>query len=137
MRRFGRELKKEINVVAPETLKILQHYRWPGNVRELQSVIKQSLLRGAGSVLIPDFLPDYMRNWQPTSSLAATTGEFDVNQWDDFISNRISENTENLYEESSGWTDRHVLMRVLRHTHGNQLHAARILGISRATLRSR
>jgi DNA-binding protein Fis len=78
-----------------------------------------------------------MHNWQPTSSMQPTTGKFDVNQWDDFISNRISENTENLYEESSGWTNRHLLMQVLRHTHGNQLHAARILGISRATLRSK
>jgi DNA-binding protein Fis len=78
-----------------------------------------------------------MRNWQPTSPMEATTGKFDVNQWDDFISNRLSEDTENLYEESSRWIDRHLLMRVLRHTKGNQLHAARILGISRATLRSK
>ena len=33
--------------------------------------------------------------------------------------------------------EKHLLTRVLRHTGGNQLQAARLLGISRATLRNK
>ena len=85
-------------------------------------------------MLIPEFLPDHIRNWQAVERL---DGQFDVSQWDAFISSRIANETENLYSESSALTDRHLLLRVLRHTGGNQLQAARILGISRATLRNK
>src|SRR5205807_5176457 len=57
LRRFSRELGKDVQGVSPEALAILQAYAWPGNVRELQSVLKQALLRAAGPVLVPDFLP--------------------------------------------------------------------------------
>ena len=57
LRRFNRELGKDVQGVAPETLELLRRYPWPGNVRELQSVLKQALLQAAGPVLVPDFLP--------------------------------------------------------------------------------
>src|SRR5206468_8837085 len=41
LRRFNRELGKEVQRVAEETLDILRRYAWPGNLRELQSVLKQ------------------------------------------------------------------------------------------------
>src|SRR6185436_8828920 len=45
LRRFGRELGKDVETVAPEAMDGLRQYPWPGNVRELQSVLKQALLR--------------------------------------------------------------------------------------------
>src|SRR5260221_1671595 len=44
-RRFSRELGREINEVAPESLDRLRGYHWPGNIRELQKVFKQDLLQ--------------------------------------------------------------------------------------------
>src|ERR1700758_824390 len=57
LRRFSRELGREVRQVAPEALERLCAYSWPGNIRELQSVLKQALLRANGSVLLPAFLP--------------------------------------------------------------------------------
>src|SRR5262249_959567 len=57
IRRFSRELGKDVQGVAPQTLDLLRQYSWPGNVRELQSVLKQALLQATGSILVPDFLP--------------------------------------------------------------------------------
>src|SRR6059058_6067600 len=45
LRRFNRELGREVREVTPEGLERLRGYRWPGNVRELQSVLKQALLK--------------------------------------------------------------------------------------------
>src|SRR5262249_28272130 len=59
VRRFGRELGREVSEVSPEALERLRGYSWPGNVRELQSVLKQALLRASGTVLLPTFLPDF------------------------------------------------------------------------------
>ena len=136
VKRFAQELAKDVNAVPAETLELLSAYSWPGNVRELQSVLKQSLLRAAGSVLIPDFLPDYIRT-SPSSSVERTDGSFNLAKWDDFIASRLQEDSENLYEEATLMTDHHLLMFVLRHTQGNQLQAAKALGISRATLRNK
>src|SRR5713226_3911385 len=58
LRRFSRDLGREVREVAPEALERLRGYSWPGNVRELQSVLKQALLRAHGPVLLPDFLPE-------------------------------------------------------------------------------
>src|SRR4051795_5958739 len=58
LRRFSRELGREVSEIAPEALERLRSSSWPGNVRELQSVLKQALLQASGSVLLPAFLPD-------------------------------------------------------------------------------
>ena len=57
VRRFSRELGKDVAQVTPEVLETLCRYPWPGNLRELQSVLKQAILRTTGPVLLPDFLP--------------------------------------------------------------------------------
>src|SRR5687767_3165746 len=48
VKRFGGEMKKDANGIAPDALDLLRSYPWPGNVRELQSAIKQSLLQATG-----------------------------------------------------------------------------------------
>ena len=57
LRRFSRELGREVHEVAPEALERLRRYPWPGNIRELQSVLKQALLQARGTTLLPAFLP--------------------------------------------------------------------------------
>jgi two-component system nitrogen regulation response regulator GlnG len=58
LRRCSKELGREVREIAPEAMEVLRSYRWPGNVRELQSVLKQSLLRSSGNVLMPAALPE-------------------------------------------------------------------------------
>jgi two-component system nitrogen regulation response regulator GlnG len=133
VKRFGRELGKPEVEVSPEAAAALRAHLWPGNVRELQSALKQSLLQMSGSVLLPDFLPLQVR--KPASAQATDTNN--AFNWDDFVAGRIAANTENLYAESLERMEREVLIRVLKHTAGNQLQAARILGITRGSLRNK
>src|SRR5262249_17069818 len=44
---FSRELGRQVQEVAPETLERLRGYSWPGNIRELQSILKQALLQAS------------------------------------------------------------------------------------------
>lgn len=46
----------------------------------------------------------------------------------------IAVGSENLYAEALERMEREVLVRALKHTNGNQLQAARILGITRGSL---
>ena len=73
VRRFNRELSRDVREVTPEAMERLCSYPWPGNIRELQSVVKQALLRATGPALVTAFLPESLGG--PRTTLAATAGE--------------------------------------------------------------
>lgn len=52
---------KENIVVNSKTMELLQSYSWPGNIRELKNIIEQSLFSMDGDVLLPNNLPDEIR----------------------------------------------------------------------------
>jgi len=132
VRRFSRELGREVGEVAPEVLERLRGYAWPGNVRELQSVLKQALLRASGPVLLPTFLPEFSGE---TSAAATVSPQREVVDLGAFLRQRLSPDSHDLYAELHRQVDRLFLTRVLEYTRGNQHQAARLLGIARQTLR--
>src|SRR3569623_1920500 len=71
VRRFSRELGRELREIAPETMDRLRGYSWPGNIRELQSVVKQAVLRAHGDTLLPSFLPAVQSETVPVAGPAA------------------------------------------------------------------
>jgi len=133
---FRCELRKDVHDISSEALNMLTSYSWPGNVRELQNVLKQTLLRSAGPVIIPDFLPEHIRSpeaaVETVSHVGATTIDLER-----FVEERLDGGSTNLYAETSELMDRYLVMRVLRICHGNQSKAARILGITRGCLRNK
>jgi two-component system, NtrC family, nitrogen regulation response regulator GlnG len=135
VRRFGPELRKEVRSIAPEAMELLRRYPWPGNVRELQSVIKQALLQATGPVLLPEFLPASVRGREKGPGAAEPA--FDFGDLTGFVQGRLQAGSTDLYSEHQALTERHLFEQVLRHTGGNQSQAAKVLGITRGTLRSR
>src|SRR3954468_6235449 len=135
VRRFGPELGREAREVSPEAMERLCDYPWPGNIRELQSVLKQALLRSTGPVLIPAFLPEPRGG--PLTTPVATAGDEGVLRVGSFLRQRIATGSEEIYQEAHRHLDRLLLPLVLGSTDGNKLQAARLLGITRKTLRLR
>ncbi len=135
VRRFGRELRKEVRGLTPEAMELLKRYSWPGNVRELQSVIKQALLQATGPVILPEFLPPALRGREQGSGGAEAA--FDFGDLTEFVQDRLQAGSTALYAEYQALTERHLITQVLRHTGGNQSQAAKVLGITRGTLRTR
>jgi DNA-binding NtrC family response regulator len=135
LRRFNRELGKEVQSVAPEVLELLRRYSWPGNVRELQSVLKQALLQTTGPVLSVEFLPASVTG---ASLHGRDEGESPREVGlEQFIVDRLQAGSQELYAEALERLERMLVTRVLRHTNGNQLQAAKILGITRGSLRTK
>jgi two-component system nitrogen regulation response regulator GlnG len=146
LKRFNRELGKDIPALSEEALDTLRGYSWPGNIRELQSVLKQALLQTVGPAVLAEFLPpsvqrnadarlksplaDYGRQPSP-----GETSDFDA--LSHFINEAIETETGSLYHDALRRLDRILLTRVLEHTGGNQLQAARLLGITRGSLRTK
>ena len=132
LRRFSPELGKQVDRIAPEALEVLRRHHWPGNIRELQSVLKQALLRAKGPVLVADFLPASVRGEE--ESAGTSPAAFD---WEAFLDDRFRAGSQDLYAESLAVMERSLLTRVLRHTGGNQVQAAKLLGITRGSLRTK
>jgi two-component system, NtrC family, nitrogen regulation response regulator GlnG len=132
LRRFSPELGKEVDRIAPEALEVLRRHPWPGNIRELQSVLKQALLRAQGPVLLADFLPASVRGEEEPAG--TSPAPFD---WEGFLDDRLRAGSQDLYAESLAVMERSLLTRVLRDTGGNQVQAAKLLGITRGSLRTK
>jgi two-component system nitrogen regulation response regulator GlnG len=138
LRRLSKELGRQVQDVAPETLERLRRYSWPGNIRELQSVLKQALLQASGPVLLPAFLPDLesgpaggVSNQSASHQPGAELG------LEALIRKGLTAETRDLYAEVHHHVDQILLPLVLDHTSGNQHQAARLLGIARQTLRQK
>ena len=154
---FAKELGKEISAIADESIRLLKACQWPGNVRELQSVIKHALLEATGPVLVPAFLPESIRGAKRTSISHEPHEEpapdrtarhdaapaphhgptNDVTHWTQFVAERLQAGGNTVYEDALQVMERHVIPLVLQHAAGNQLQAAKLLGLSRATLRTK
>ena len=133
LRRFSRELGREVRQVAPEAMTRLRGYSWPGNIRELQSVLKQALLQASGAVLLPAFLPELLGGAGGVVPLAPREAEPGEETF--VVRQRVGPDVRDLYAETHRQLDGLLLPRVMQHTRGNLQQAALLLGIARQTLR--
>ncbi|MGE0314488.1 MAG: sigma-54-dependent transcriptional regulator [Lautropia sp.] len=108
--------RKDVRLSA-EAEKVLMRHRWPGNVRELRNVIEQVVLLAADRTVRPQDLP--MVGGEASMPTAAGPGGL---VGEDLNLERLERRAIELALERSG---------------GNVTQAARLLGVSRDTLRYR
>ena len=54
---FNARDRRNVKRVAPEAMRLLEHYDWPGNVRELRNVIERATILARGELIEPAHLP--------------------------------------------------------------------------------
>ena len=137
IRRFNRELGREVREMTPEAMDLLRSYSWPGNIRELQSVLKQTLLRVTGPVVTAESLPAPIAAHpaQPRAEAIAPSSGGGRSAIKSFLRQEVQDRGEDLYKHVHRQVDQQLLPLVLQSTGGNQLRAAQLLGITRRTLR--
>ena len=155
----NKDLGKNILKVAPEVVNILRQYNWPGNVRQLQSVIHQSVLQSHGNILLADFLPQQILQYQREAPVLAQHDLHDSNPVSntialaDNISNALNDrrnetirdlilrhcatHSPTLFDDVIEEVERHLISMVLEQCNGNQTETAKRLGITRTTVRSK
>ena len=120
--RFNHEMKRQLKGVNAGAMQMLQAYRWPGNVRELRNVIERAFILHAGAEeLRPEHLSPELRG--AAIAAAARRPEKPVAVPQDGL----------VLEDA----ERKLIQEALERSSGNQSRAARLLGISRDTLRYR
>src|SRR5205807_1620737 len=132
LRRFSRELGRQVHDISAGAMERLRSYSWPGNIRELQSTLKQALLQASGTVLLPGFLPEPLGGNTESDALSPLEKDLDLKST---IRQQLGPEARDLYGEMHRQLDRVLLPLVLEYTQGNQHQAARLLGIARQTLR--
>ena len=100
---------------------MLQAYSWPGNVRELENVIERTVALEATEMISSGSLPVHLRGDPEDPAIEHAGLPEEGLDLDEYLDNM-----------------RKSLMRqALEKTGGNQTQAAKLLGISRDTLRYR
>ena len=130
---FSSELDKQIIAVSPESMAILCNYAWPGNIRELQNAIRQALLKATGNVLLPRFLPEFVRK---PSGYQTTENSVENGALEQLIEKKFSAGSECLYDEVVGNVEERLVERVLSLTQGDKSAAIRKLGVNPTVFRS-
>ena len=136
--RFVEEYAKPIRFVSDAVMTRLRSYAWPGNVRELENCMRRAVLTCKGDVLLPEHV--HLGGDRDAASAGARGGDaipslrkrIDalVGEVLEAVGPDVHANLIDMVEES-------LIMRALQQCGQNQVHTARMLGISRNTLRHR
>lgn len=115
----NKEFSKNIMGFSKEAEQLMLNFDWPGNVRELKNIMERAVILCQGNVVTEEYLPSELRSAKPKEpkpiSYQSPTGEAlslqDIEQ-------------------------KHIL-EILEKFNGNKSKAARVLNISRSTLREK
>ncbi len=138
-----RDMGSLVTAVSPEARAKLQAYDWPGNVRELENtVLRAALLAPGNTIRADDIIP------ARSPSAPAGAGDAESAATDSFatlIARRVAQHLEKangeeprgLYQKLVAEIERPLIEQTMRRAEGNQVRAARILGLNRNTLRKK
>jgi len=113
---YNRKFKRSIEGTTDAAAKLLAVHDWPGNVRELRNAIERAMILEESALITPQSLP--IAIVRPDAGGPAPAAA-------DIPSDGLS------LEDN----ERSLLARALEKTNGNQTQAARLLRITRDTLR--
>jgi len=151
LKKFALSQKRSPKSISPETVGLLQNYRWPGNVRELENVIQRATVMAKSDVILPGDLPVEVASatQAPEAEGAAhstapapvaapsLTSATDKPDLISVIRTLFQWAREDKKLKIIPAVERELIIHSLIETKGNQVQAAKLLGITRATLRKR
>jgi two-component system nitrogen regulation response regulator GlnG len=145
LKKFARDQQTSPKSISTGVIKALEQYHWPGNVRELENVIRRALVVSKGdAILISDLPPEILGQTSPTtlnSSVSAPsvspTGEPAVSDVVALARRLFQWARKDPKTKIIPAVERELVLQALKETNGNQVQAAKMLGITRATLRKR
>ena len=116
---YNRKFKRNIEGVSDSAAKLLMYHDWPGNVRELRKAIERAMILEESSLITSPSLP------------------IAISRPDGDTPHEMAEAATAMPADGMSLEDneRSLLVRALEKTNGNQTQAARLLRVTRDTLR--
>ncbi len=131
--------------ISSNALRVLEKHDWPGNVRELENVLQRALVVAKGEAILASDLPTevlgkknlpladpYPEKTSPPTSQMQDDADFPN------LANKLFQWAQKSPDlKILPTVERELIRLALQKTRGNQIQAAALLGITRATLRKR
>jgi DNA-binding NtrC family response regulator len=139
IQRFNAEFDRRITGVDDRVLRTLQEHSWPGNVGELESVIKRGCILSRSDVITTDEIGESLSRrplpgrGDAESALARSARTALQERLVDAPGTASS----SVYHDIVDLVESTLVQEALAITNGNQVKAATILGVNRATLRKK
>ena len=142
---LNKEFSKE-KIITDDIVKFLEDYNWPGNVRELEYVFKKAFFENIDENLNLQHFKN--QNFKKTQNMNLVNNDIQTSDesFSDLVKKQISnffnllgkdKPPPNLYNRIVSEVEKPLITSTLFYTNGNQLKAAKILGINRNTLRKK
>ncbi len=144
LKKFARDQETAPKSISSGVVKALEAYHWPGNVRELENIVRRALVVAKGDAILLSDLPQEIVGQSVTQNATATVSSAPSASGEAGATDVVSL-TRKLFQ----WArkdpklklipavERELVLQALKETSGNQVQAAKLLGITRATLRKR
>jgi len=126
--KFARQIKRNIDSISSQSLKLLCDYHWPGNIRELANVIERAIIINKGQILHINSSFLTLDDKYESSTLVTMTNS-------DLVIQSSPPTTQSHDEQL-----KEQIIKILKETNGvvaGPRGAANRLGIKRTTLLSR
>ncbi len=122
IKKFNKEYGKNVQGVTPEAMVFLKSYPWPGNIRELKNLIERiAILENSPTIGISHLPLEIRSGGQVVHPTNPDEARFN-----------IPDRGMNLED-----VEKNFIVDALKRTAGNQSKAAKLLGLTRHTLRYR
>ena len=138
LKKFNRELNREIEGISEEAAEYLKKRKWPGNIRELQNNIERAMIACSGSRLE---LQDFTKFGRDKLKLETEgdevpgTGEAGGWRWSDRSTTEKEMLSDNVpLNQIKDNSEREAILQALEACKGNKTKAAERLRISRTLL---
>ena len=136
--RFKEEYRKPIRQLSEAALERIGSHSWPGNVRELENCMKRAVLLCSGDVIQEEHIKLETENEE---LLAPRNHEQLIDhlkdKLDDLIPDILRLSDRKAHANIIELVEEMLIARALKECGNNQVKAAKMLGISRNTLRHR
>ncbi|GAB4179310.1 MAG: nitrogen fixation sigma-54 dependent transcriptional regulator GnfM [Terrimicrobiaceae bacterium] len=139
LQRISHRKHRPLIKLSEEAARMLETYDWPGNVRELENTIERASVLATADVLLPKDIPLGRVTTQPApeaqvpTPAPAASGCSASEALDILVGKAVDGEITDLLP----WMEVELTKRAMVRSDNNQVRAAKLLGITRATLRKR
>jgi len=139
LEKIAREQQRKPKSIAANVIKALGKYHWPGNVRELENAIRRAHVMAKSDAILQSDLPPEIsgQGGGGATPPPAAAGEAAAMDAAAFARQLFQWARRDPKLKVLPAVERELVIQALKETNNNQVHAAKLLGITRATLRKR
>jgi len=139
LEKIAREQHHPPKSVAANVIKMLEKYHWPGNVRELENALRRAhVMAKSDAILLSDLPPEISgQGGSGAPPLPATAGVAAATDATALARQLFRWARRDPKFKVIPAVERELVIQALKEMNNNQVHAAKLLGITRATLRKR